>query len=150
MKTITNPSPQTWPSLAQRPPIELEYLDGAVKNILNRVKKSGDEALIEFSEQFDKVRLREFAVSEEEIKSAVSKLNTELKEAIQIAASNIEKFHAIQKREVVKVETMPGVECWRKGVAIQKVGIYIPGGSAPLFSTVLMLALPARLAGCEE
>jgi len=150
MKTITNPSPQTWPSLAQRPQIELEYLDGAVKNILNRVKKSGDEALLEFSEQFDKVRIREFAVTEEEIKSAVSKLNNELKEAIQTAASNIEKFHSIQKREVVKVETMPGVECWRKGVAIQKVGIYIPGGSAPLFSTVLMLALPARLAGCEE
>ena len=150
MKTITNPSPQTWPSLAQRPQLELEYLDGAVKNILNRVKKSGDEALLEFSEQFDKVKLREFAVSEEEIKSAVSKVNSELKEAIQIAASNIEKFHTIQKREVVKVETMPGVECWRKGVAIQKVGIYIPGGSAPLFSTVFMLALPARLAGCEE
>jgi len=150
MKTIINPSPQTWPSLAQRPQIELEYLDGAVKNILNRVKKSGDEALLEFTVQFDKVRLRDFAVSEEEIKNAVSKLDGELKEAIQTAASNIEKFHSVQKRDIVKVETMPGVECWRKGVPIQKVGIYIPGGSAPLFSTVLMLALPARLAGCEE
>lgn len=150
MKKFNNPSPQSWPSLVQRPQLELEYLDGAVKNILNRVKKSGDEALLEFSEQFDKVKLREFAVTEEEIKNASSKLKGELKEAIQTAASNIDKFHSIQKREVIKLETMPGVECWRKGVAIQKVGIYIPGGSAPLFSTVLMLALPARLAGCDE
>ncbi len=150
MKQIVNPARQTWPSLSQRPQIELEYLDGAVKNILNRVKKSGDEALLEFSEQFDKVRLRDLTASEEEIKSAVDHLDQELKEAIETAARNIEKFHSVQRREVVKVETMPGVECWRKGVAIQKVGIYIPGGSAPLFSTVLMLALPARLAGCEE
>jgi histidinol dehydrogenase len=150
MKSIINPLPQTWPSLVQRPQLELEYLDGAVKNILNRVKKSGDEALLEFSEQFDKVRLRDFVVPEEEISKAIKSLSPGLKEAIEIAASNIEKFHSAQKREVVKIETTPGVECWRKGVAIQKVGIYIPGGSAPLFSTVLMLALPARLAGCEE
>jgi histidinol dehydrogenase len=150
MKQIINPSRQTWPTLAQRPQLELEYLDGAVKNILNRVKKSGDEALLEFSEQYDKIRLRDFAVSENEIKNAIDFLHDELKEAIKTAAQNIEAFHSAQKRDIVKIETMPGVTCWRKGVAIQKVGIYIPGGSAPLFSTVLMLALPARLAGCEE
>lgn len=150
MKQVNNPQRQTWASLSQRPQIELEYLDGAVKNILNRVKKSGDEALLEFSEQFDKVKLQDFTVSEEEIKKAVQSMDAELKKAIESAATNIEKFHAAQKREVVKIVTTPGVECWRKGVAIQKVGIYIPGGSAPLFSTVLMLALPARLAGCEE
>jgi len=150
MKTIVNPQPETWAALCQRPQIELEYLDSAVRNIINRVRKSGDEALIEFAIQFDKTNLQSIAVSEQEINNAVNSLNNELKKSIQIAAGNIERFHAAQQRDVVKIETMPGVECWRKGVPIQKVGIYIPGGSAPLFSTVLMLAIPAKLAGCEE
>ncbi len=150
MKHIINPSKESWPALSRRPQLELEFLDGAVKNILNRVKKSGDAALLEFSQQFDKVKLTDFRVSESEIKSAVAQLDDQLKEAIQTAAQNIEKFHAAQKRDVIKVETMPGVECWRKSVAIQKVGIYIPGGSAPLFSTVLMLGIPAKLASCSE
>ncbi|PZR38024.1 MAG: histidinol dehydrogenase [Azospira oryzae] len=150
MKQIVNPSKESWPALCQRPQLELEFLDGAVKNILNRVKKSGDAALLEFALQFDKVKLTDFKVTESEIKSAVAQLDAPLKAAIQTAASNIEKFHAAQKREVIKIETMPGVACWRKSVAIQKVGIYIPGGSAPLFSTVLMLGIPAKLAGCTE
>ena len=150
MKHIVNPSKESWPALCQRPQLELEFLDGAVKNILNRVKKSGDAALLEFALQFDKVKLTDFKVAESEIKSAVAQLDAPLKEAIQTAASNIEKFHAAQKREVIKIDTMPGVACWRKSVAIQKVGIYIPGGSAPLFSTVLMLGIPAKLAGCTE
>jgi len=150
MKHIVNPSKESWPALIQRPQLELEFLDGAVKNILNRVKKSGDAALLEFSQQFDKVKLTDFLVSESEIKTAVALLDNALKEAIQTAAQNIEKFHAAQRRDVIKIETMPGVHCWRKSVAIQKVGIYIPGGSAPLFSTVLMLGIPAKLAGCNE
>jgi len=150
MKHIANPSKESWPALIQRPQLELEFLDGAVKNILNRVKKSGDAALLEFSQQFDKVKLTDFLVSESEINTAVALLDNALKEAIQTAAQNIEKFHAAQRRDVIKIETTPGVHCWRKSVAIQKVGIYIPGGSAPLFSTVLMLGIPAKLAGCNE
>ena len=150
MKHIINPSRESWPALIQRPQLELEFLDGAVKNILNRVKKSGDAALLEFSQQFDKVKLTDFLVSESEIKNAVAQLDDDLKSAIETAAQNIEKFHAAQKRDVIKIETMPGVQCWRKSIAIQKVGIYIPGGSAPLFSTVLMLGIPAKLAGSNE
>lgn len=130
--------------------MELEYLDSSVKNILARVKKSGDEALKELTKQFDQVNLNEIKVTDEEVKKAIEEVPESLKNAIHIAAGNITRFHAAQKKDDLKVETQPGVTCWRKGVAIQKVGIYIPGGSAPLFSTVLMLAIPARLAGCEE
>jgi histidinol dehydrogenase len=150
MKIIIEPNKQEWPTLCQRPQLETDFLEGSVKNILNRVKQSGDAALRELSLQFDKVNINQLQVSEVEINEAVAETPTELKEAIQIAANNIRKFHAVQKRETLSVETMPGVTCWRKGVAIQKVGIYIPGGSAPLFSTVLMLGIPATLAGCEE
>lgn len=150
MKIIIEPNKQEWPALCQRPQLETDFLEGSVKNILNRVKQSGDAALRELSLQFDKVNINQLQVSEAEINEAVAETPTELKEAIQIAANNIRKFHAIQKRETLSAETMPGVTCWRKGVAIQKVGIYIPGGSAPLFSTVLMLGIPATLAGCEE
>jgi histidinol dehydrogenase len=130
--------------------MELEYLDSSVKNILARVKKSGDEALKELTKQFDQVNLNEIKVTDEEVKKAIGEVPESLKNAIQTATDNITKFHAAQKKDDLKVETQPGVTCWRKGVAIQKVGIYIPGGSAPLFSTVLMLAIPAKLAGCEE
>jgi histidinol dehydrogenase len=150
MKVFTNPAPATWKSLCQRPQLELEYLDSSVRNILNRVKKSGDEALRAFSLEFDKITLTNLEVTSAEIEDAGSHLSDKLKNAIQIAAQNIQQFHAAQKRDLLKVETMPGVECWRKGVPIDRVGIYIPGGSAPLFSTVLMLAIPARLAGCKE
>lgn len=150
MKVINTPSRYQWPSLCERPRIELEFLEGSVKNTLNRVKKSGDEALKEFTLQFDKVSLNQIQVTEQEIDEAASSLSASLKTAILTAAKNIETFHSAQQREVQLIETMPGVTCWRKATPIQKVGIYIPGGSAPLFSTVLMLGVPARLAGCEE
>jgi histidinol dehydrogenase len=150
MRLEINPPKNKWAELCQRPQMELEYLDSSVKNILARVKKSGDEALKELTKQFDQVNLNEIKVTDEEVKKAIEEVPESLKNAIQTAAGNISKFHAAQKKDDLKVETQPGVTCWRKGVAIQKVGIYIPGGSAPLFSTVLMLAIPAKLAGCEE
>ncbi len=150
MKTEINPSDIKWPELCQRPQLELEYLESSVKNILTRVKKSGDEALKELTKQFDQVELNQFQVTDSEINEAIKSVPDKLKKAIQVAASNIEKFHAAQKSKTLVVETMPGVTCRRKGVAIQKVGIYIPGGSAPLFSTVLMLGIPSKLAGCQE
>ena len=150
MRIFKNPKEETWKELCKRPEFELEFLESAVKNILTRVKISGDSALIQLTEQFDQVKISDIEVVQHELAAAEKRLSSELKKAIGTAASNIEKFHAAQRREVLKVETMPGVMCWRKGVAIEKVGIYIPGGSAPLFSTVLMLGIPARLAGCKE
>ncbi|MEQ1587556.1 MAG: histidinol dehydrogenase [Cyclobacteriaceae bacterium] len=150
MKTINNPHKSQWPALCERPQIELDFLEGSVKNILNRVRKSGDDAVKELTLQFDKVLVGELQVTAQEIVEAVSTIPSTLKTAILAAARNIEVFHSAQKRISEKIETMPGVTCWRKATAIQKVGIYIPGGSAPLFSTVLMLGVPARLAGCEE
>lgn len=150
MKTINNPPKSQWPVLCERPQIELDFLEGSVKNILNRVRKSGDDAVRELTLQFDKVQVGELQVSEKEIAEAAATIPSTLKTAILAAAKNIEVFHAAQKRVTEKIETMPGVTCWRKATAIQKVGIYIPGGSAPLFSTVLMLGVPARLSGCDE
>jgi histidinol dehydrogenase len=150
MKVYHNPDRRNWNELLLRPQIELGFLDSAVRNILNRVKKSGDSAIRELTQQFDKVSLDELTVTEEEVAQAVKSITPALREAIQTAARNIEKFHAVQRRDVMTVETMPGVRCWRKPVPITKVGIYIPGGSAPLFSTVLMLGVPAKLAGCEQ
>ncbi len=150
MRLEINPPRNKWAELCQRPQMELEYLDSSVKNILVRVKKSEDEALKELTKQFDQVHLNQIQVTDEEVKKAIDEVPESLKNAIHTAAGNITKFHAAQKKDDLKVETQPGVTCWRKGVAIQKVGIYIPGGSAPLFSTVLMLAIPAKLAGCEE
>jgi histidinol dehydrogenase len=150
MKIFTNPPKETWAQLTQRPQLELEFLDSAVRNLLNRVKKSGDSALKELTLQFDKVAIEDLTVSNDEILTGVEAIPEELQKSIKTAAANIEKFHSAQKREPMYVETTAGVECWRKAVAIDKVGIYIPGGSAPLFSTVLMLGIPARLAGCRE
>ncbi len=150
MKIFNNPPKETWPELSQRPQLELEFLDSAVRNLLNRVKKSGDSALRELTLQFDKVAIENLRVTDDEIQEAIKLTSQELQKSIKTAAANIEKFHAAQKRESVPVETTPGVSCWRKSVAIDKVGIYIPGGSAPLFSTVLMLGIPAKLAGCKE
>jgi histidinol dehydrogenase len=150
MQTFINPSPKTWPVLCLRPQVELEFLENSVKNILARVQRSGDEALRELTKQFDKTEVKEIQVSKQEIDEATQLIPLDLKAAIQTAASNIEKFHASQKQTLIPIETMSGVLCWRKAVAIQKIGIYIPGGSAPLFSTVLMLGIPAKLAGCEE
>jgi histidinol dehydrogenase len=150
MKTYINPSRDQWKTLVQRPELELDYLDSTVRNIIARVKKSGDYALKEFSAQFDKVKLDTLEVSKEEIQQAIQSTSPELKSAIQAAYQNIFKFHEAQQTPVLSVETMPGVICERRSVAIEKVGIYIPGGSAPLFSTVLMLGVPAKIAGCKE
>jgi histidinol dehydrogenase len=150
MQLYNNPSRESWKQLTQRPQIELEFLESSIRNILNRVKKSGDHALKDLTLQFDKVSIDNLVVSTTEIAEAEKSLSPELKDAIKTAAANIEKFHKAQRRDTIKVETTPGVVCWRKAVAIDKVGIYIPGGSAPLFSTVLMLGIPARLAECKE
>lgn len=150
MQTFINPSSKTWPALCQRPQVELEFLENSVKNILARVQRSGDEALRELTKQFDKAAIQELQVSQQEIDEATQSVDLSLKAAIRTAATNLSKFHAAQKHPLQPVETMPGVLCWRKAVPIQKVGIYIPGGSAPLFSTVLMLGIPAKLAECSE
>jgi histidinol dehydrogenase len=150
MKIYKNPVRKEWALLVERPQLGLDFLESSVKNILARVQSAGDFALKEFTRQFDKVEVDQVAVTEEEIQRAVQSLDSNLKEAIQTAASNIEKFHRAQLRQTDSIETMPGVHCWRKAIPIEKVGLYIPGGTAPLFSTVLMLAIPARLAGCRE
>jgi histidinol dehydrogenase len=150
MKLVENPAAETWGDLCQRPQIELGFLESSVRNIINRVKKSGDQALRNLTAQYDKAEITELLVSRKEIDEAEQSLSSTLKKAIQTAHENITKFHAAQKREVTEIETTPGVRCWRKAVAITNVGIYIPGGSAPLFSTVLMLGTPAQLAGCKE
>lgn len=149
MKVFINPTKEVWPSLIQRPQFDLEFLESSVKNILARVEQSGDQALRELTEQFDSVALEAIQVSEQEIENALRTVSSELKDAIRVASNNIEKFHIAQKGNV-SIEIDRGITCWRKSVPIKKVGIYIPGGSAPLFSTVLMLGIPARLAGCEE
>jgi len=150
MQIVINPPKKTWPSLCERPQVELEFLENSVKNILARVQRSGDEALREFNMQFDRADVTTLQLSEKEIQEAIESIPQELKDAIAVAAANIEVFHASQKQTLTPVETMPGVTCWRKAVPVQKLGIYIPGGSAPLFSTVLMLGIPSRLAGCKE
>ncbi len=150
MNAYNNPGKETWKQLTQRPQLELGFLESSVRNILNRVKKSGDQAIQELTLQYDKVDISNLQVTKTEIEEAKNNLSLELKEAIQTAADNITKFHSPQKRDLLTVETMPGVKCWRKALPITKVGIYIPGGTAPLFSTVLMLGIPARLAGCTD
>jgi histidinol dehydrogenase len=150
MNIHNNPAKETWKELARRPQLELGSLESAVRKILNGVKSAGDAALREFTLQFDKVSLTDLLVTSDDMRQANKKLTPSLKRAIGQAADNIRKFHAAQKRDTVVVETMPGVKCWRKAVPITRVGIYIPGGSAPLFSTVLMLGIPAKLAGCSE
>jgi histidinol dehydrogenase len=150
MQVIKNPDKKDWKLLLQRPYMDNRSVLESVQQILNAVKQHGDEAIRSFSKKFDGVELETFEVSEDEIQQGCDRLPSELKSAIQQAQLNIEKFHRSQLSKIEIVETMPGVQCWRKNVGIEKVGLYIPGGTAPLFSTVLMLAIPAKLAGCEE
>jgi histidinol dehydrogenase len=150
MQIIKHPKKAEWDRLLKRPALETLSLEASVSNILHQVKASGDEALIRFSTIFDKVSVDELLVSKNEIKEASALINNELKDAISLAKKNIELFHQQQLSKDESIETMPGVLCWRKTVAIEKVGLYIPGGTAPLFSTILMLAIPAKLAGCKE
>lgn len=150
MKIIEFPSKDTWKELLQRPVKSFEAIEKEVLPVLEAVKKQGDSALIELTEKFDKVKISDLKVSEFEIKEAPKKVSLELMKALDSAYANIYKFHAAQKNPIEKIETMPGVVCWRKSVGIQKVGFYIPGGTAPLFSTILMLGIPAKIAECEE
>lgn len=150
MKIYNNPNSQTWSSILARPTMDTQSLNSTVSDILQKVKKEGDVALQFFNKKFDQVELENIEVTEEEIAEAKNQLDPKLKKAIQTAYQNITKFHAAQKTETLEVETMPGVKCWQKSVAIEKVGLYIPGGTAPLFSTILMLGIPAKVAGCNE
>ena len=150
MNIITYPERNTWADLLKRPTLQTESLRETVLEILNRIKFEGDKAVLEYEEKFDKVQLNSLLVSEEEIAEAEKKVSIELKAAITLAYNNIRTFHAAQVFQGKKITTLPGVTCWQKAVAIEKVGLYIPGGTAPLFSTVLMLATPAQIAGCKE
>ncbi|WP_288737234.1 histidinol dehydrogenase [uncultured Parabacteroides sp.] len=150
MEVIKYPSKADWPSLVKRPALDVTTLFDTVRTVLNEVRSEGDAAVKRYEEKFDKVTLSGLQVSEEEIKEACELVSEDLKEAIRTAKANIEKFHASQRFAGQKVETTSGVTCWQKAVAIEKVGLYIPGGTAPLFSTVLMLAVPAHIAGCKE
>lgn len=150
MILIDYPDRAQWPVLLERPVMDTESLFDLVQEIIARVKKDGDEAVLQYEKQFDKVELASLAVTDEEFDEAERLVGDELKAAIRLAAENISTFHASQRFEGRKVETRPGVVCWQKAVPIEKVGLYIPGGTAPLFSTVLMLAVPARIAGCRE
>ena len=150
MKIIKYPARDTWGELLKRPTIDTKFLERTVANILNDVRENGDEALRHCARHFDKVELDEFLVSEDEYVEAEALVSTGLKDAIAVAKSNIAKFHTVSKDDPVVVETSNGVFCWKKIVPIEKVGLYVPAGSAPLFSTVLMLVIPAKLAGCRE
>lgn len=150
MKVYKYPDKKDWAEIIRRPVIDNSLLTKTVKKILQKVKLDGDKAVRKFSKEFDGVKLKQLAVTENEITAAQLTISDALKQAIQEAKLNIETFHASQKEAIKKIETMPGVICWRQSVGIEKVGLYIPGGSAPLFSTVLMLAVPAQIAGCKE
>jgi histidinol dehydrogenase len=150
MKLFTYPSKSEWFSIIKRPVIEAAKIESIVMDIIQDVQLNGDQALYNYAEKFDGYRPENITVSEVEINSSYTLINEELKKAIDIAYQNILTFHSAQKEIFSPIETMPGVRCWRKSIAIEKVGLYIPGGSAPLFSTILMLATPAIIAGCKE
>jgi histidinol dehydrogenase len=150
MQIVIGPGRKEWDKLLERPYVDNSAVLATVQSVLDEVRKGGDEALRGFARRFDGVELQDLLVSEEEIVEAGKVLPEDLKAAIRQAGENIRAFHSTQLKEAERVTTMPGVECWRKGVGIEKVGLYIPGGTAPLFSTVLMLGVPAVLAGCKE
>lgn len=150
MKNIMYPRIDQWSQILKRPTQTVKEIETTVNEVFKDIQSNGDSAIRKYTEQFDKVSLSSFLITQDEIKTAVQCISNELKEAIQLAAGNIEKFHSAQKTEKVYQETMPGVVCWQEKRPIQKVGLYIPGGTAPLFSTVLMLAIPAKIAGCKE
>lgn len=150
MIIIKYPKKTDWTEVIKRPAFDTTNLFDTVSNILKEVKTKGDKAVLDYSLKFDKVQPEVLQVTQKELSEAEQLVDSNLKNAINIAKNNIEKFHAAQRLEEKKVETTPGVVCWQKSVAIEKVGLYIPGGTAPLFSSVLMLAIPARIAGCKE
>lgn len=150
MKVYKYPIRSEWPGILSRPQYDYNNLEILVNQIFDEIKQTGDEAVSKYSLEFDNFLPDRFEVSDEEFFIAEEKVDQELKNAIKIAKRNIEKFHANQIEQISKVEISTGIECWRKSVAIEKVGLYIPGGTAPLFSTVLMLGIPAKIAGCRE
>ncbi len=150
MRNIIYPKKETWAKILKRPTQTVKEIETTVNQVFEDVQKNGDTAIKKYTKKFDKVAVKSLQVTQEEISIAVEAVSRELKEAIQQAAANIEKFHRAQKTEKVYQETTPGVVCWQEKRPIEKVGLYIPGGTAPLLSTVLMLAIPAKIAGCQE
>lgn len=150
MKTIKYPNKEDWPQILQRPTQTVDDIESMVDTVFSDVKELGDNGIKAYTTKFDGIELKSFLVTEDEILVASRAVSFELKQAIQIAKQNIERFHAAQQTDIVFMETMKGVECWQEKRPIEKVGLYIPGGTAPLFSTVLMLAVPAQIAGCKE
>lgn len=150
MKVICYPAKEEWDELVKRPHLDISELNATVEGVLNDVKNNGDSAVIRYEEKFDHAHLDSLSVSDAEMEEAESLVSLELKHALELAHHNISSFHQSQQFHGEKVETISGVTCWQKSVAIEKVGLYIPGGTAPLFSTVLMLATPAKIAGCKE
>ena len=150
MQKILYPQPNEWPLLTERPHIDTTQLTETVLAVLNDIRRDGDDAVRRYEEKFDHVVLDQLLVSEEEMQEAEQLVSADLKEALILAHRNIAKFHEAQRFEGIEVETAPGVRCWQKSMPIEKVGLYIPGGTAPLFSTVLMLATPAKIAGCKD
>jgi histidinol dehydrogenase len=149
MQLLVNPAKDMWPVIIQRPNIDHESLHDSVDQILKDVRQNGDGAVRKYNQQFDGVQLEQLLVNEQELAAGAILVNKELKESILLAKENIEKFHSAQKEQIITTETTGGVLCWRRSVAIEKVGLYIPGGTAPLFSTLLMLGIPAVIAGCK-
>jgi histidinol dehydrogenase len=150
MNKIDNPKPDTWLEILKRPTKTIDDIEVTVKEIFKEVQKKGDEAVTKYTSIFDGIALENYEVSAQEIQEAINSISTELKDAIQLAKANIYKFHTAQKTDRISIETTEGVNCWQEKRPIQKIGLYIPGGTAPLFSTVLMLAVPAEIAGCKE
>jgi histidinol dehydrogenase len=150
MNLVINPPKKEWSDVLQRPVLDAQNLLPKVQEVLDAICEKGDEAVKSYTLSFDQVNLSSLQLSDEQIHQMASLLDPQVKKAIEVAKTNIEKFHQTQLQKVEKIETMPGVWCWRKSVGIEKVGIYIPGGTAPLFSTVLMLGIPAKIAGCKE
>jgi histidinol dehydrogenase len=150
MKTILNPQKKDWNKILERPTKTVDDIEGVVNEVFTDIQKNGDKAIAKYTQKFDSVSIENNLVSDEEVKEAITLVSEELKDAINFAKENITKFHIAQKTEKVFIETAKGVSCWQEKRPIQKVGLYIPGGTAPLFSTVLMLAIPAQIAGCKE
>lgn len=150
MKKIYNPQLQDWSEILKRPTQTFNDIEETVKGIFKEVQQKGDQAVLKYTSLFDGINLTNFIVSQNEIDIAINEISEDLLNAICLAKSNIEKFHTAQKTNKIEIETTEGVVCWQEKRPIQKVGLYIPGGSAPLFSTVLMLAIPAKIAGCKE
>jgi histidinol dehydrogenase len=150
MKIYKYPSREEWKELTERPHLDVSQLNNTVADVLKNIRENGDKAVKEYEEKFDHASLETLAVTAEEIENALKEVPAELLDSLRLAHKNIETFHKAQQFVGEKVETAPGVTCWQKSVPIERVGLYIPGGTAPLFSTVLMLATPAKIAGCKE